>query len=125
MKLRVRGDSLRLRLGQGEVARFAAEGALAEATGFGPGSELVVALAFGDRLGATFEGSRITVAVPAELARRWAASDDVGLEGTQSIGDGRALRILVEKDYACLKPRAEEDETDAYPHPKAGTGEDC
>jgi hypothetical protein len=29
------------------------------------------------------------------------------------------LNILVEKDFACLAPRAGEDERDMYPHPNA------
>ncbi len=33
---------------------------------------------------------------------------------------GSHLSILVEKDFACLAPREDEDETDMYPHPLAG-----
>jgi hypothetical protein len=31
------------------------------------------------------------------------------------------LKILVEKDFACLAPREGEDESDMFPHPKAAT----
>ena len=123
MKLRIRGDSLRLRLSQSEVATFAERGALEDATTFGPSAKLSYAMAFGDSLGATLTGARILVTVPAAAARAWATNEEVGLEATQSTGEG-TLKILVEKDFACLTPRGSED-ADAFPHPKEGTGEAC
>jgi len=33
----------------------------------------------------------------------------------QAVGD---LRIIVEKDFACLAPRSDEDESDNFAHPK-------
>lgn len=123
MKLRIRGDSLRLRLSQSEVATFAERGALEDTTTFGPGVALTFAMAFGDAFGATLNGARIVVSVPAAAARAWATNEEVGLETAQSNGDG-TLKILVEKDFACLTPRGAED-ADAFPHPKEGTGEAC
>ena len=119
MKLRIRGDSLRLRLSQSEVATFAERGALTETTTFGPGVTLTFAMAFGDVIGATLTGARIVITVPAAAARAWATNEEVGLEATQGV-----LKIVVEKDFACLKPRGEED-ADAFPHPNEGTGETC
>lgn len=124
MKLRIRGDSLRLRLSQGEVASFAERGALEDATVFGPDAKLVYALAFGDAVGATFSGTRIEVTVPVDQARAWATNEEVGIEGTIGTVDGRTLKILVEKDFACLKPRGE-DESDNYPHPNEHTTGQC
>ena len=34
-------------------------------------------------------------------------------------GAAGSLRILVEKDFACLQPRAHEDESDLFPNPDA------
>ena len=123
MKLRIRGDSLRIRLSQSEVHAFAERGALEDATTFGPSARLVYALAFGETISATLTGARILVTIPAAAARAWATNEEVGLEAAQSTGEG-TLKILVEKDFACLKPRGEED-ADAYPHPSEGTGETC
>jgi hypothetical protein len=47
----------------------------------------------------------------------WAASELVSIDGEQGLDDGSVLRILVEKDFACLAPRAGEDESDMFPHP--------
>ena len=117
MKLRSRGNSLRLRLSQSEVVKLVEDGKVEDAISFG-GPRLVYALHLANDLkevGATFVESRIIVAVPADRGRRWADSEDVGIEH-----DDGVLRILVEKDFACLKPRENEGDEDAFPNPKAG-----
>jgi hypothetical protein len=121
MKLRIRGDSIRLRVTQTEVAALVKGGVVEESTGFGPNACLVYALTSGgtSSVGATLSGSRIEVSVPTDVARTWASGDSVAIEGTQDIGEGRTLRILVEKDFACLTQRAHEDDTDAFPNPNA------
>lgn len=81
-------------------------------------------LTYGLRVSATsevitaeFDGSSIVVLIPEKEANDWANSDVVGVESMQPIGHGRSLRILVEKDFACLTPRKHEDEKDAFPNP--------
>src|SRR5438093_3090873 len=114
MKLRIRGSSIRLRLTQAEVAHVAGEGRVEDAIAFGPGERLVYALVSADvpALRARYAAGRIEVAAPSVLAREWAASERVGMEGEQG-----ELKILVEKDFACLTPRTDEDDTDAFPNP--------
>jgi len=68
-------------------------------------------------LGATWEGSTLTVTVPAQWLPGWPDDDRVGFEGMQDAGDGRVLALLVEKDFACL--HREPDEMDAFPNPLA------
>ena len=121
MKLRIRGNSLRLRLRQGEVRRLVDEGMVEERTEFGPGSSpLVYALRADDVpcVAAVFEAGRIVVTVPRRAARRWASSDQVGVEGSQSAGEGGTLRILVEKDFECSDAPADESQDGAYPNPR-------
>ena len=119
MKLRIRGDSIRLRLTQTEVARLAEEGRVEESTHFGPDERFTYAIAFGaeSTLSARLSPRGIEVTVPGEVARAWAASDSVGIEGARELGDGKTLRILVEKDFACLTKRPHEDDADAFPNP--------
>lgn len=117
MKLRLRDDSLRLRLTRSEVDAFAEKGRVETRVTFSE-KVLVYAIAHGpsfDGVFARFAHNEIVVTVPSVVACAWATSEDVGIEAT----DG-ALRIVVEKDFACLKPRQGEDDTDAFPHPKAG-----
>ncbi len=133
MKLRTRAGSLRLRLTRGEVDALASRGLVEESVVVGPGGDgrlvyaLVASTAARD-VTARLAGARITVELPAALAREWAASEQVGIEAVQAVGSGDAattLTILVEKDFACLAPRAGEDDADAYPHPGAGNGGAC
>jgi hypothetical protein len=123
MKLRIRGDSLRLRLTRAEVTALANQGRVEETTVFGSSRltyALSATLAPEAKLTAKLEGTRIEVAMSKARAQAWAESDEVGLEGDQPGGtpdEARTLRILIEKDFACLTKRPGEDDTDAYPNP--------
>lgn len=113
MKLRVHGNSLRLRLTRSEVARLDELGKVEEAACFSSGGSLIYRIqthAGTQPVHADFSGGAITVLIPTETVRAWVAGDEVGLYAQ----DG-ALRIAIEKDFRCLT-RAEE-EPDAYPHP--------
>ena len=64
-----------------------------------------------------FENSRLRVLVPEKAAREWIESDQTGLEAAPKVDDSKCLRILIEKDFACLKERPGEDDRDAFPNP--------
>jgi hypothetical protein len=51
-------------------------------------------------------------------------NQQVTLAQVQSAG-GADLNITLEKDFACLAPRAGEDESDNFPHPDAQRGKTC
>lgn len=122
MKLRIRGNTIRLRLTQGEVDTFLSSGRVEEFTHLGPGERLVYALeasATASDLAARFDGGRLTVFVPEAAARDWATTEQVGLEGEQPVEAGTLLSILVEKDFECLHRRPTEDDADTFPHPLA------
>jgi hypothetical protein len=121
MKLRIRGNTLRLRLTRAEIDRLAQEGHVADSISFGPGSlTYAIQVAEEPALRAAYQGSLIEVVVPRSMAQRWLTTEAVGVEGAQPVDGGETLRILVEKDFACLKPRSGEDDSDAFPHPAAG-----
>ncbi len=116
MKLRIRENSIRLRLTQSEVAEFAENGFVENKTEFGGDVNFGYAISANDQtdsLNAEFANGKIQVVVPKALADQWANSEDVGIEGTFE-----ALSIIIEKDFACLNVRDGEDESDAFPHPK-------
>lgn len=128
MKLRMRGSSVRLRLTRGEVDALASKGRVEESASFPGGGRFAYALATGRdaaRVTARFDGTTLLVTVPEAQARTWAGNEEVGFEAEERTESGETLRVLVEKDFACLKPREGEDDEDAYPHPKAETGESC
>jgi hypothetical protein len=125
MKVRLKGNSLRLRLGRSEVSRLLLCGLVEESTAFGalPRQRLVYALTTtgaGSDLSASFDSGRMHVRIPTEAARRWAVSDELAISGSQPVGRGRRLRILIEKDLECLDPAPGESQEDAFPHPQSG-----
>jgi hypothetical protein len=122
MKLRIKGASLRLRLTQGEVHALGEGAAVEEHVPFGGGVQLTYRLqrhAGAAQISATLAGSVLEVRLPDEMARSWCASQEVTLAGSQPAG-AQALKITVEKDFACLAPRSDEDESDNFPHPDTG-----
>jgi hypothetical protein len=64
--------------------------------------------------------NHLLVEVPREMAARWATGDEVGMEAKLSVGGGRELHVLVEKDFACLNG-TDEQNRDTFPNPLAGT----
>jgi uncharacterized protein DUF7009 len=117
MKIRIRGDSLRLRLSQSDVRALDREGAVEEALHFPTAAVLRCVLRVAsstDELAASFDGGTITVAIDPGSARRWIDTDEVGVRSEQPLGDGKTLVLLVEKDFRCLVPRPGEDDVDGF-----------
>ena len=115
MKLRIQGNSLRLRLTQKEVAHLRDRGRVESLIEFSPGQKLVYLLegSFHTKtLGAAFDGQAIRVTAPAPVMAEWAESDQISMEASSSEG----LHLLIEKDFQCLHSRGEQDR-DAYSRP--------
>lgn len=126
MKLRVKNNSVRLRLTQVEVAHFNDSGRVEEAIEFGvePHQRFVYAIESGaetETVRAILGNNRITIFVPKQQADEWTNTAQIGIENEQTIGGGKTLRLLVEKDFACLEPRADETDADTFPHPPENT----
>ncbi len=125
MKLRIRGDSIRLRRKRGEVAQVAAGKSIMEETHF-PGSVLTYRLDVSETndIEANFADGNLEISLPASKVPGRATTDEVSLTATQNTPDGATLTLLIEKDFACLEPghaRCHEDDADSFPHPRAET----
>jgi len=123
MKLRIRGNSIRLRLTKTEIVQFGDTGRVEEMVEFGfPQTALSYQLyttSDAEVIRAKFKNNCLYISVPKRDAENWINSEKVGIEAGQPLGDNRYLRILLEKDFACLTDRSDEDETDAFPNPLA------
>jgi len=127
MKLRIKGSSLRLRLTQGEVKLLETAGEVAEQVHFGGGAQLTYRLRTnpqGSAISADYRDNVIDIRIPRDAALTWSRTDQVTLSHMQPVSDGE-LRVVIEKDWNCLAPRSEEDESDNFPHPDTGTGKVC
>lgn len=120
MKIRILGNSIRLRLSQTEVKQLSEQGSIREETCFFemPSDTFVYSLEknAGEGIGATFQNGHIRVFVNDKMTNRWANSDQVSMEQKRSLTNDNSLRILIEKDFKCLTER-DEDESDLFPHP--------
>ena len=122
MKLRIRDNSIRLRLTRSEVEQVNAEGRLVAAVSFPDGRQLTYSIEAGktDGVRAALDDTHLVIAVPAQALSEWADSDQVSIAADLPLGGGDILTVLVEKDFACLTPRAGEDASDMFAHPDAG-----
>jgi hypothetical protein len=125
MKLRIRDNSIRLRLTRGEVDSLHADGLVKARTEFAAGPEFAYVLESSPasvQPEAFFSDRVITIRVPEAMALAWASSEQVSINGEQTLDDGGLLTILVEKDFTCLAPREGEDESDMFSNPQADSG---
>jgi hypothetical protein len=122
MKLRILGNTLRLRLDRREIDRLGAGEKVQDTISFGPRSDLMYTIAVCRQeppLIARFDGHSIDILIRVDQADILANTETVGLEADQFIAGETSLRILVEKDFSCLTARDGEDNSGAYDNPKA------
>jgi len=118
MKLRIKGDSLRLRVGPSEVEKLIATGRIDETIHFAPGVHLGYALEHSETaacIAVVRRPDEVVVTVPTGIAKQWAHGDDVGIYGSVPNGSG-SLDFAIEKDFACLDARHAGND-DTYPNP--------
>ncbi len=125
MKLRIKGNSIRLRLTQKEVLEFQENGVVEEVVKFGDAnfSKMHYLLQVSDvtEINATYNSNIMVVNVPKLIAEKWTTTNQVGFQHHMYLNENETLFILVEKDFQCLQPREQEDESNMYPNPAEGT----
>jgi len=120
MKIRIRGNSIRLRLSQPEVNQLSEGRTVQEICLLSPAERLICALEPWHLavFSASSEAGAISVRVPLEQVQTWATSADEGIYGEQENGSSQPLRIAIEKDYSCPVDRPGEDQSQTFPHPE-------
>jgi hypothetical protein len=124
MKLRIKGNSLRFRVTQSELAKLVELGRVEETIYFGPElhCRLTYAVEHQPSLAHTtlrYLAPEVTIVLCTEDVKAWDESSQVGIYSTVDIGVRGSLDILVEKDYACLD-LSDADNIDTFPNPNAG-----
>ena len=120
MKLRIHGNSLRLRLNRSDVEQFRTSGICVESLRFDSDSHLTYALETSSRLTVMevqYVQDCIRVRLPVDMAEEWAGSDRISLSLSRAGDNGPSL--LIEKDFQCLhrEERNPADDADAFPNP--------
>lgn len=123
MKIRIKGNTVRLRLTQSEVRQLSETGTVTETTPFGPTTFSYQVAMHPDigNLQANYTENRIVLLVPETMGKTWFQDEKVGFENQMALPDGNTLHLLLEKDFTCLENRSE-DESDNYPNPKLQHG---
>ena len=119
MKLRIKDNSIRLRLTKSEVAELANKCIFESHINFGNDIRMTYSITKwdADNIDVKYEPNKIEVRIPKSEIDNWANTSLISMESIQQIQEGPDLKILVEKDFACLTEREGEDESDAYPNP--------
>jgi hypothetical protein len=125
MKLRIKGNSLRLRITRSELTQLMNEGRIEESISFAPdgGSQLTYSL---EHTAATlapavrFVPPSLQVIIPTAQFQNWSLGEEVGIYSTIDLGPRGSLDLLIEKDFACMHGTAAENQ-DAFPNPRLET----
>lgn len=122
MKLRLKGNSIRLRLDRRDIERLIGEGRVDDAVRFGPDLAFSYAVEMGsaprERPNASYSDGCLTIRIDAADAEAWLSSDRIGFDHQQAV-EGGVVRVLLEKDFACIDrpPGEEPDDAYAFPNP--------
>jgi hypothetical protein len=124
MKLRIKGNSLRLRVSRSEVARLLRRERLEETIQFAVQEDAKLTYALEQEssistLTVRYAENAVSVLVPSDQANAWCLSDQVGIVESISLGSLGSLDLLIEKDFACLD-RSDEENQDTFANPNAG-----
>jgi hypothetical protein len=122
MKLRLRENSVRLRLLQSEIAELRETGSVSEKISFAPRQIFQYSIGIsngGNEIKARFENGGVKIEIPKALATEWIETDQVGLESEQIVDENLRLKIVLEKDFSCPERPLDPDNADAFPNPKS------
>ncbi|RYE29385.1 MAG: hypothetical protein EOP42_14505 [Sphingobacteriaceae bacterium] len=119
MKIRIKDNSVRLRLSKPDLDLFGKEGYLEEKTEF-PGSTFTYAiqkLFDGKTLDASFTDQKLTLFVPKHIVQEWVDTDTIGFKHELVIGENKTLFLLIEKDFKCIDGDLAEDQSEYFDNP--------
>jgi hypothetical protein len=126
MKIRMKGNSVRLRVGRAELARFLADGRIEETVHFAATPEagftyaLEVSAPGSTAATVRYAPRHLAVLVTPEQVGQWRKDDQVGIYTEVDIGANQALEIAIEKDFACVHG-SESENADSFANPNLTT----
>lgn len=120
MKIRIKGNSIRLRLTKTDVADLKEKGMVKEETVFSFEAVFSYALfvdADSEEINAKFKDNCVTVFLPEKEAAILTDTEEITVKNSQYNGSADGLYILIEKDLQCLDDTSE-DQSDMYENTK-------
>ena len=122
MKLRIKGNSLRLRVMRSELEQLQRGVKLEESVRFAPDVALRYTLGVTDLnqpVAVSFASSEISTLISHAQLASWSSPEQVGIYGSLRLDTLSSLEFAIEKDFACLDG-TEEENADAFVHPLQG-----
>lgn len=118
MKLRIKRNSIRIRLSKTEVQELASGSLLEDSVSFSYSrfGYSVKPVSNSDLLYASYEEGIITLYVPQSLLKDWPTNTVIGFETSMPVERSGNLHLLLEKDFKCLDTTIE-DQSDYYDNP--------
>jgi hypothetical protein len=123
VKLRIKGNSLRLRVTRSDLVSFLTSGSIDETIHFTPDKDALLTYVLRHEPSAVaatveYKPTEVVVILPTADARTWADSNRVGIYAKLNLGVHGELELVVEKDFACLD-LSDAENADTFPNPNA------
>jgi hypothetical protein len=121
MKLRIKGNSLRLRVSRSELTSLLSGKRIEETIRFTASPDAKLTYALDSAVQSTpinirYGSQAVTVTLSKDRAVVWGSESEVGVYGEVENGDTHLLEVSVEKDFACLDG-SDEDNIDTFANP--------
>ena len=122
MKLRIRSNSVRVRMDRRDLAELVDQGQVIDALRFAPGGASTVTYAVtvgaapSGRPRADYAAGLLVITIDRGDAEAWAEGDLVGFDHEQAVESG-SVHVILEKDFACLDRPAGDEAEDAWAFP--------
>ena len=126
MKIRIKGNHLRFRLRQHDVAILCNSGSVVETIEFGEKTDEQISFSLesynDEQMSLVYNNNNVHIHIPQMLLYEFINTERVGIARDLATGMNRIISVLIEKDFACLDA-GEEDNAGAYPNPFANCAE--
>lgn len=121
MKIRIKDNSIRLRLTKTDVDDLRSKKIIHSETVISSSELFKYSLDVSSEIkniSARFKNGKITVSITAEMAHILTETNEITVKGEQENGADEKLFLLIEKDMQCLDESAE-DQSDMYENPNS------
>lgn len=100
MRLRIRGNSVRLQLTKTELAKLADKGKIEDTVRFSSDQSLSYGIEVRSTgaVTAAYADGALLVALPRSRLDLWLRPGEISVEGSQPVGAGKVLQIVLETD---------------------------
>lgn len=125
MKLRLKDNTIRIRLSMPEVVTLVKDHKISSMTLFPGQSSLktILHLDNEDHVAVSFDQGNLKIILPSKQLDQWDLNDQVGHRWEIDLDQNQQkLLLVIEKDFQCLTERPGEDESSLFPNPNESHG---